>query len=309
MDWTTLLAGRDLPLLMGIVNVTPDSFSDGGKFFDADDAVGHGLRLVEEGADILDVGGESTRPAVYGEAEVVPADEEIRRTAPVIERLAARVPVPIAIDTRKGPVARAALSAGAAVVNDVTALRFDPETASAAASAGAAVVLMHMRGTDPRTMQRAIPARDPSAGIAADLTEAVRRAEEAGIAPDAIAIDPGIGFGKTAEQNLRLVANLAYLSPLGRPIVLGASRKGFLARFSGLPPDAPASGRLAGSLACIAAAPGAAVVRVHDVAATAAFLAAVRAGAEPAAAARSAGADGASYERMAAALRAARIDA
>jgi dihydropteroate synthase len=236
MDWSTFLAGRPLPAVMGIVNVTPDSFSDGGRYLSVDAAVDHGIRLAEEGADLLDVGGESTRPAAYGTAETVDAAEEIRRVAPVIEGLAAGTPVPISIDTRKARVARSALGAGATIVNDVTAFRYDPEMAPVTAAAGAAVILMHMRGTDPPTMQDDLAYDDLFGEIADGLSAAATGALGSGIPASRIAIDPGLGFGKSAAQNLLLVARLAALRRLGWPLAVGASRKGFVARYSGLDP-------------------------------------------------------------------------
>ena len=305
MDWPSLLAGTSLPVVMGIVNVTPDSFSDGGRFLDPGAAAEHALRLAAEGADILDVGGESTRPPAYGLAEPVDAREEIRRVVPVIERLAAATPLPISVDTRKAEVARAALGAGASIVNDVSALAHDPQMAPAVAGSAAAVVLMHMRGDDPRTMQDDLAYADLLAEIGGDLSAAAGRAIASGIPAPRIAIDPGLGFGKSAGQNLRLVARLASLLPLGYPVVVGASRKGFVARYSGLATGAPAGARLAGSLACVEAAreQGAAVVRVHDVAATRRFLAALRSGEDGAAAASAAGAPPGEYARMRDALR------
>ena len=279
MDWPSILADRPLPLLMGIVNVTPDSFSDGGKFFSADAAVEHGLRLAGEGAAILDVGGESTRPPRYGVAEDVPAAEEIRRVAPVIERLAARAGVPISIDTRQGEVARAALDAGATILNDVTALRHDPEIAGIAAGAGACVILMHMRGTSPSAMQSDLHYGDLVGEVRDFLAEAAARAVREGIPPGRIAVDPGLGFSKNAAQSLALLRRLDSFRGLGHPVVVGASRKSFVGTYSGTAADGASSSRLAGSLACagFAARAGAAVVRVHDVAETAAYLEMARA--------------------------------
>jgi len=305
MDWPSLLGGRALPSVMGIVNVTPDSFSDGGRFLDPGSAVAHALQLAEEGAAILDVGGESTRPPAYGLADPVDAREEIRRVVPVIERLAAAVRVPISVDTRKAEVARAALGAGASIVNDVAALAHDPEMPSAVAGAGAAVVLMHMRGTDPRTMQDDLAYGDLLAEIGGSLSAAAARAIASGIPAPRIALDPGLGFGKSAAQSLRLVARLGELALIGYPLVLGASRKGFVARYSGIPPGAPPAERLAGSLACVEAAraAGASVVRVHDVAATVRFLEALGSGARGDAAAAAAGVSPDAYRRMRDAIR------
>jgi len=274
VDWPSLLSGRALPLVMGIVNVTPDSFSDGGKFFTAEAAVEHGLRLAGEGAAILDVGGESTRPPRYGVAEDVPAAEEIRRVAPVIERLAARAGVPISIDTRKGDVARAALGAGATILNDVTALRHDPEMAGIAAGAGACVVLMHMRGTVPAAMQSDLRYADLVGEVRDFLAGSAERAVREGIAPARIALDPGLGFSKNAAQSLELLRRTESIRGLGYPVVVGASRKSFVGASTGASADGNSPARLAGSLACagFAARAGASIVRVHDVAETAAYL-------------------------------------
>jgi len=304
VEWRDVLEGRDLPILMGIVNVTPDSFSDGGLFLDPGAAVDHGLRLADEGAAILDVGGESTRPPAYGTAEEVSPEEEIRRVLPVVEGLARRTSRPVSIDTLNASVAGAAIAAGASIVNDVTALRHDPESAAVAARAGAAVVLMHMRGTDPRTMQNDLLYSDPIEEIAIHLSDAAARARAAGIPDGRIAVDPGLGFGKSAAHNLLLIARLARFLELGYPVVVGASRKGFTARYSGVSRDSPARMRLAGSLACAAAAAerGASILRVHDVAATADFLAARGSGIAGPEAAAAAGASRAAYVAMEAAL-------
>jgi dihydropteroate synthase len=261
--FTLRLGSRQLELgartaVMGIVNVTPDSFSDGGKYLGTDAAVEHGLRLAGEGADILDVGGESTRPG----AAAVSAEEELRRVVPVIEGLAARTAVPISVDTTKAAVARAALAAGATLVNDVSALRFDPALAGVVVEADAALVVMHMQG-EPRTMQR-----DPAYGnlvgeVVSELRQGVARAVDAGVGRDRILVDPGIGFGKTLAHNLELLARLAELRVLGLPILLGPSRKAFIGKLL----DLPAEARLEGTIAacCLGAAHGAHVVRVHDV--------------------------------------------
>ncbi|MFN7972195.1 MAG: dihydropteroate synthase [Acidobacteriota bacterium] len=248
-------------LLMGVVNVTPDSFSDGGRYFEHGDASARAERLLEEGADIIDLGGESTRPGAAAVAE----EEERRRVVPVIERLSARFPVPISIDTTKSGVARAALDSGACIVNDVSGLRLDREIAPVAARAGAAVVLGHMRG-EPRTMQASPSYGDAQAEVRSELCDSVRRALDAGIAAGAIAIDPGLGFGKRFEDNLALIRGLPDLAALGFPVLVGISRKSFTGRLSGLPP----SERLPASIAAaaLAVAWGASIVRVHDVAAT-----------------------------------------
>jgi dihydropteroate synthase len=254
------LALGERTLVMGIVNVTPDSFSDGGAFLDPAAAVEHGLRLASEGADILDVGGESTRPG----AAPVPEEEELRRVVPVVRGLAARCAVPVSVDTTKAAVARAALDAGASIVNDVSALRFDPALGPAVAAAGAALVLMHMRG-EPRTMQQEPRYDDLLGEVRAELAAALARAEAAGIDPGRTVVDPGIGFGKTLEHNLALIGRLAELEALGRPILVGPSRKSFIGRITGAPPGERVEGTIAAC--CLAAARGAHAVRVHDVAA------------------------------------------
>jgi dihydropteroate synthase len=290
---------------MGIVNVTPDSFSDGGRYLSPEAAIDHGRRLVDEGADLLDVGGESTRPSSYGRADPVDPGEEMQRIVPAIEGLAAAASVPISVDTRKASVARTALAAGASIVNDVTALRFDPEMGPVVASASAAVILMHMRGTDPRTMQDDVAYDDLFGEIAGALSDAAAGALAFGIPASKIAIDPGLGFGKTPGQNLLLLARLAMLLRPGWPVAVGASRKGFVARYSGLSPGTPPEERLAGSLACAEAAwrEGAAIVRVHDVGPTVRFLRDLRGGGDGAAAAAAAGAPPGPYARMRDALR------
>jgi dihydropteroate synthase len=262
------------PAVMGVVNVTPDSFSDGGLFFDASRAAEQALALFDAGAAIVDVGGESTRPSTYGLAEEVPAQEEIRRVIPVIERVRRQTSRPISVDTRKAEVAREALAAGADLVNDVTAFRHDSGMAPAVAQAGAAAILMHMKGTDPRSMQQITDYAHPIAEIAAELADAAGRAVGAGIPAARLAIDPGLGFGKSLEGNLVLLRHLAAFRCLGFPVVVGASRKGFVRRFSGVGEDSSAGERLPGSLACLAAAAaaGAALVRVHDVEESVRFL-------------------------------------
>jgi dihydropteroate synthase len=246
------------PLVMGIVNVTPDSFSDGGNWFDPSKAVEHALKLVEEGADILDVGGESTRPG----ADVVPTEEELRRVLPVVTELAQRTSVLLSIDTSKAEVARRCLDAGAAIVNDVTGLA-DPEMVRACAEAKAGVVVMHMQG-DPRTMQIDPQYTDVVAEEVEFFEARLRHLADSGIDPLAVSIDPGIGFGKTREHNLQLLANLGAFGRFGRPLCLGVSRKGFIDRVCGR----ALADRMPGSLAvaCFAAARGEAhVLRVHDV--------------------------------------------
>ena len=227
MIWRTSRRTFDLAdrgLIMGIVNVTPDSFSDGGHFARTDDAVAHALRLADEGADILDIGGESTRPG----AAAVTVEEELRRVIPVIEKLAGKTTAALSVDTSKAAVARAAAAAGAEIINDVTALRGDDNMPGAAAESGCAVVLMHMQGT-PRTMQLSPHYNDVVAEVAGHLAQRAAAARAAGIGPEHIAIDPGIGFGKTVEHNMQLITGLGRFAALGHPVLLGASRKSFLA--------------------------------------------------------------------------------
>jgi dihydropteroate synthase len=243
---------------MGIVNVTPDSFSDGGLYLDPETAIAHGRQLVADGADILDVGGESTRPG----AQEVPVDEELRRVVPVVEGLAGEG-VPVSVDTSKAAVAAAALEAGASIVNDVTALRGDPEMAALCADRGPTLILMHMLG-DPRTMQD-----DPRYGDVVDevrdfLAARLEAAVAAGVAEERIWLDPGIGFGKAWEHNVELLRRLGELGALGRPLVVGTSRKSFIGRLDGSPAGERIGGTIASSL--LAATEGADVLRVHDVA-------------------------------------------
>ncbi|WP_372706249.1 dihydropteroate synthase [Brevundimonas sp.] len=249
------------PRVMAIVNVTPDSFSDGGRLASVEAAVAHGLRLVEQGADIIDIGGESTRPG----AEPVDAAEEIRRTAPVITGLrAAGWAGPISIDTMKPDAARAAVAAGATMWNDVTALGFAPDSMAAAAELGCDVVLMHMRG-EPRTMQDGPHYDDVVAEVAGWLAARAAAAMAAGVAPERIWLDPGIGFGKTAPHNLSLTAHLDRLTATGFPVLYGASRKRTIQSVD--PSATDAGDRLGGSLALAleAARRGVAIIRVHDV--------------------------------------------
>jgi dihydropteroate synthase len=262
------------PAVMGILNVTPDSFSDGGLHFERDLAVARALQMFEEGAAIVDVGGESTRPANYGEARPLPSEEEISRVVPVIEGIRAKTDAPLSIDTRKADVARAALGAGVDMVNDVSAGRYDDGMFGTIAAAGAGAILMHMKGIDPRTMQDDLRYGHLVGEIAAFLADAARRAEESGVAEEAIAIDPGLGFGKSPEDNLALLRHLAAFRTLGRPVAAGASRKGFVRRFSGVSEKSSPAERLPGSLAALAAAAaaGAAILRVHDVAESVRFL-------------------------------------
>ena len=243
---------------MGVVNVTPDSFSDGGMYLDADAAIAHGKELVRDGADILDVGGESTRPG----AEPVSADEERARIEPVVRALAAAGHA-VSIDTSKLAVATAALDSGASIVNDVTALRGDPDIGPLCAERGAGLVLMHMQG-DPRTMQEAPAYDDVVDDVKAFLAERLGVAVGAGVVEERVWLDPGIGFGKTLEHNLELLRRLGELRELGRPLVVGTSRKSFIGKLDGSEVDERTGGTIASSV--LAAAEGAAVLRVHDVA-------------------------------------------
>lgn len=248
------------PRFMGILNVTPDSFSDGGRWAEVDLAVEQGLLLAEQGADIIDIGGESTRP---GAAEVS-EEEEMRRVIPVIQQLAARINVPISIDTMKAGVARAALDAGARIVNDVSALTFDPRLAELCAGSDCGVILMHMLG-NPRTMQQE-PRYDNAVNEIRDyLAARVRDLEQRGIAAERMLVDPGIGFGKTPQHNLEILANIAQFRSFGRPVLIGHSRKRFLAKLVGRPVEE----RLAGTIgvAVALAQQHCDLIRVHDVAA------------------------------------------
>jgi dihydropteroate synthase len=278
--WTLRLpGGRSLelgarPRVMGVLNLTPDSFSDGG-LWDGDPAraVERGLEMLAEGADLLDLGAESTRPGggVYGGgARTVPPGEEAARLLPVLAGLRRQTGAPLSVDTRKGEVARQALAAGADLINDVSALA-DPALGRAVAEAGCPLVLMHSRG-ELGTMQKNIRFHDLLGEVRGELAQAVERATAAGIDESQLVLDPGIGFGKTAEQNLALLARLDELAPLGRPLLVGASRKSFISRAAARPQAA--ARRLGGSLAAVAwaAALPAALVRVHDVAETAQFL-------------------------------------
>jgi dihydropteroate synthase len=249
-----LALGR--PVVMGVLNVTPDSFSDGGRFFDPERAIEHARTLVAEGADILDIGAESTRP--YGGAVAVPAEEELRRLEPILPAVLA-LGVPVSIDTMKAPVAAWALDAGAAMANDVWGLQRDAGMAGVVAARGVPVIVMHNR-------EAADPAIDIMADIAAFFSRSLAIAERAGIARDNIVLDPGIGFGKTPEQSIVALARLAELKSFGLPLLIGASRKRFIDSVSPAPPDRRIGGSIASHL--IAAASGAAIVRVHDVAET-----------------------------------------
>ncbi len=250
-------------LVMGILNVTPDSFFDGGKFFHLESALEHARRLIREGADIIDIGGESSRPG----AEPVPEEEELRRVIPIIRALRQETSVPISIDTYKASVAEAALEAGANIVNDISALRFDSRMVKVVARAGVPVVLMHMQG-EPRTMQQNPVYTDVVREIKEFFAERIAFTRAHGI--EKILIDPGIGFGKTVEHNLEILRRLGEFRELGYPILIGVSRKSFIGRLCGTDEDPlPPSERLEGTIASnvIAVLNGAQIVRVHDVAA------------------------------------------
>jgi dihydropteroate synthase len=248
------------PLVMGVLNVTPDSFSDGGRYQTLEAAVAHGVRLAEEGAALIDVGGESTRPG----ADPVALEEELRRVVPVIERLREGTRAVISVDTSKPEVMRAALAAGAGLVNDVYALRA-PGTLEAVAASGCALCLMHMQG-EPRTMQLAPHYADVVGEVRAFLAERVAACGAAGIEPQRLVIDPGFGFGKTLEHNLTLLRHLSELAASGLPVLVGLSRKSMVGTLTGRPPGERAGGSVA--LAVIAALAGARIVRAHDVGAT-----------------------------------------
>lgn len=263
MHWTIrdrVLTIERRPLVMGIVNVTPDSFSDGGQFASAETAIAHGIALETQGADILDVGGESTRPG----SQPVTLEEERGRVLPVVQGLAQRVRVPISVDTTKAEVARACLEAGASIVNDVTALTGDPAMPEVVRAHKAGAVLMHMQGT-PATMQQAPHYRDVVAEIADYLRERLTTLQAFGISGEQLALDPGIGFGKTSAHNLAILGRLGEFGALGRPVCLGVSRKGFLGRLLN---QRPAQQRVAGSIAAALfahARHAVHLVRVHDV--------------------------------------------
>ena len=247
---------------MGIVNVTPDSFSDGGRFAATDSAINHALRLAAEGADLLDIGGESSRPG----SEPVSLEEELARVVPVVRGLAAQVSIPISVDTTKAEVARQALAAGAGIVNDITAGLGDPDMMSVVREGGAGVVLMHMQGT-PATMQQSPTYADVVGEVRDFLSDRVRAWVAAGVPAERIAIDPGIGFGKTFDHNLALLRDLDALSAIARPVLLGVSRKGFLGKITGRPVAERQAASLAAASYCVSRGT-AHIVRVHDVAVT-----------------------------------------
>ena len=255
------LSFGEYTLVMGILNVTPDSFSDGGHFFDMQTAIARAEEMVAEGADILDVGGESTRPG----AVLVSVAEEIRRIVPVVEAVAHKIAIPISVDTTKAEVARAALQSGAEIINDISGLRFDSRLADEAARAGAGLALMHSRGT-PETMHKLEPVADVLTEVTSSLRQSVAEAERRGVGRKSIALDPGIGFSKSAEQNVELLANLNNLASefAEYPILVGTSRKRFISALLG---GVPADERIHGTMATVTAAVlnGASIVRVHDV--------------------------------------------
>ena len=255
----TLILG-ERTLVMGVLNVTPDSFSDGGLFLDPGRAAGQALEMEQQGADLVDIGGESTRPGSGG----ISAEEELARVLPVLENLRGRLKIPISIDTRKSAVAEAAIAAGAEMLNDVTALRTDPSLANVAGRHRVPIILMHMRGT-PRTMQKQPFALDVIRDVTSGLRASLAIAHKAGVAKSQVLLDPGIGFGKSYEQNCELLARLPELARLGYPLVLGTSRKTFIGHILG---GAPPAERLWGTAATVAASilAGAHIVRVHDVA-------------------------------------------
>jgi dihydropteroate synthase len=258
------LAYGERTLVMGVLNITPDSFSDGGSFYSPERALEHALEMVAEGADIIDIGGESTRPA----SDFVSTEEELRRVLAVIEKLITQTSIPISVDTTKSSVARAVLAAGVEIINDISALRFDPAIADEVAKAKAGLVLMHSRGT-PKTMQQLAPVTDILGEVISGLHESITVAKQNGVSDEMIAVDPGIGFGKTAEQNVELIAKLDQLVAgfAGFPIMIGTSRKSFIGK---LLDNASAGERLYGTIASVAASvlKGAHIVRVHDVRAT-----------------------------------------
>jgi dihydropteroate synthase len=266
--WLKLRSGRmrlgGRTLVMGVLNLTPDSFSDGGRFFDVKSAVRHALAMQLDGADIIDIGAESTRPG----SVAISAAEELRRLLPVLEALRGKLKLPISVDTQKSAVAELALGAGAEIVNDISGLRSDPELASVAAKYGAPLILMHMRGT-PRTMQKRRFARDAMRDVMNGLRKSIATAKTFGVKRSQIVIDPGIGFGKSYSQNYELLAKLSQLAKFGYPLMVGASRKGFLgATLAKNGKPAPAEERIFATAAAVAASilNGAHIVRVHDVA-------------------------------------------
>jgi dihydropteroate synthase len=260
----TLILG-ECTLVMGILNVTPDSFSDGGAYLDSEEAIARALQLEREGADIVDIGGESTRPG----AAPVSAEEELRRILPVIQQLRGRLRIPMSVDTSRASVAAAALSAGAEMINDVSGLRNDPRLGEIARRARVPMILMHMRGT-PTTMQQGPFAKEVIRDVMSSLRDSIARARRASLAKSQLLVDPGIGFGKSHKQNFEILARLSEFARLGCPIVVGTSRKAFLGKALAKPGEAPAppEERLLGTAATVTASilGGAHIVRVHDVA-------------------------------------------
>lgn len=254
---STLLLG-DRTLVVGVLNVTPDSFSDGGRHFDASEAISHAMKMQDDGADIVEIGGESTRPG----AKTISVEEELTRILPVLAGLGKSLSVPISVDTCKSEVAQAALDLGASIINDVSALRFDPKIADVAGEAGAALVLMHMRG-NPETMQQMEPSPDIFAEITRDFETAITEAESRGVGHDRIILDPGIGFGKTLEQNLEILNHLDRFDDFNLALMVGTSQKSFIGRITGR----EAGERAFGTAASVAVAitRGTHFVRVHDV--------------------------------------------
>jgi dihydropteroate synthase len=254
----TLVLG-ERTLVMGVLNVTPDSFSDGGKFLDTERAVSGALEIERDGADILDIGGESTRPG----SDAISADEQLARILPVLKKLRGKLKIPISVDTQSAAVAHAAIEAGAETINDISALRHDPQMAAVAKSSRVPIILMHMRG-EPRTMQHGPFARDVMKDIADGFRAALRRAQHAGIRQSQILLDPGIGFGKNYKQNFEILARLPELSKFGCPIVIGTSRKAFIGAALG---NLPSDERMWGTAATVVASilGGAHIIRVHNV--------------------------------------------
>ena len=258
MNFMGRITEKNEVLLMGILNVTPDSFSDGGKFLARDRAIGRALEMEENGADIIDIGGESTRPG----AEKVELEEELERTIPVIEEIRKETDIPVSIDTYKSRVAEAALDAGADIVNDISALRFDPELGRLVGERDVPVVLMHMQG-EPKTMQKDPSYRDPVEDIKEFLRGRIAEAIELGVPRDKIIVDPGIGFGKKYDDNYEILQRLEEFKTLGRPLLLGTSRKSFIGDTLNLPSDQRVEGTIATNV--VGVMKGASILRVHDV--------------------------------------------
>jgi dihydropteroate synthase len=258
LQMTGTALSLDHPIIMGILNVTPDSFYDGGRYSDSESAVQYGLKLAEEGADIIDIGGESSRPG----AQPVAPEEELKRVIPVIQKLVKHCPTPVSIDTRKAVVAKEALTAGAKFVNDISALRSDPGMCSVVKDYGAAVCLMHMQG-EPQNMQKNPSYDDIIVDILDFLRERINFAVNSGIDKGHIVIDPGIGFGKTAEHNVKILRHISELTTLGVPVLIGASRKSMFGHLFGWPPEERLEGSLAVAAWCIEQ--GVSILRVHDV--------------------------------------------